>query len=226
MKEADQRGVTADPQSRERFNLEIAANERDLVTYRKKIEELRNAMDVGKAEIGFGDQRFIDDTNVRQRFRELFSREVALAASGQDSGDAASYARSIQPLLARADGVESKLDASRQTVEKQALEQATLLRAKIAEEVALLEGAASNLDGLDQQARVVVGEIAMKNFGLVRDRLKSIVLRADVGIVQEAWEVREEQRVRVRNLQVERAREEQNLNDELREVLDDAEEEQ
>lgn len=62
----------------------------------------------------------------------------------------------------------------------------------------------------------------MKNFALVRDRLKSVVLRADVGIVQEAWEVREEQRVRVRNLQRERSREENSLNDELREVLDDA----
>jgi hypothetical protein len=35
--------------------------------------------------------------------------------------------------------------------------------------------------------------------------------------------VREEQRTRVVDLQRERAREEQNLNDELREVLDDAE---
>ena len=90
----------------------------------------------------------------------------------------------------------------------------------------LIETYAQNLDGLDQQARLLVGEIAMKNFGLVRDRLKSIVLRADTGIVQEAWEVREEQALRVRNLQRERAREEQTLNDELREVLDDAEEEQ
>ena len=63
----------------------------------------------------------------------------------------------------------------------------------------------------------------MKNFSLVRDRLKSVVLRADVGIVQQAWELREEQMRRVRNLQRERAREEQNLNDELQEVLDDAE---
>jgi tetratricopeptide (TPR) repeat protein len=226
MKEADQRGVTKDATSRDRFNLEIAANERDLVGYRKKIEELRNAMDVGKAEIGFGDQRYLDDQNVRRQFREAFTREVALVAAGQDSGDAGTYARSIQPLLTRADAIEARLDASRVAFESQALEQAKVLRSKIADEVVLLETSAASLDGLDQQARVLVGEIAMKNFGLVRDRLKSIVLRADVGIVQEAWEVREEQRVRVRNLQVERAREEQNLNDELREVLDDSEEDQ
>jgi tetratricopeptide (TPR) repeat protein len=226
MSEADQHGVTSDPTSRARFQLEIEANERDLGTYHKKIEEFRNAIEIGKAQIGFGDQRYLDDQDVRQRFRELFAREVELAASGQDSSDAAAYAKSIQPLLSRADSDETALDAQRVKWENQAIEQANVLRDKIAQEIALVEGYAQNLDGLDQQARLLVGEIAMKNFGLVRDRLKSIVLRADTGIVQEAWEVREEQALRVRNLQRERAREEQTLNDELREVLDDAEEEQ
>jgi tetratricopeptide (TPR) repeat protein len=226
MNEADKHGVTSDPQSRARFQLEIEANERDLVTYHKKIEEFRNAIEVGKAQIGFGDQRYIDDQDVRKRFRELLGREVALLAAGQDSSDAASYAKSIQPLLSRADNDDAALDVQRAKYEQQAIEQANGLRDKISQEVALVETYAQNLDGLDQQARLLVGEIAMKNFSLVRDRLKSIVLRADVGIVQEAWEVREEQALRVRNLQRERAREEQTLNDELREVLDDAEEQQ
>jgi hypothetical protein len=91
--------------------------------------------------------------------------------------------------------------------------------------VAALETYARGLDALDQESRVLIGEVAFKNFARVRDRLKSVVLRADVGIVQEAWESREEHRVRVRNLLRERSREEQNLNDELREVLEDAEDE-
>jgi tetratricopeptide (TPR) repeat protein len=226
MSEADQRGVTSDPQSRARFQLEIEANERDLATYHKKIEEFRSAIEIGKAQIGFGDQRYQDDQDLRQHFREVFAREIALAASGQDSSGAAAYAKSIQPLLSRADNDEAALDAQRVKWENQSVEQANALRDKIAQEIVLIESYAQNLDGLDQQARLLVGEIAMKNFGLVRDRLKSIVLRADTGIVQEAWEVREEQALRVRNLQRERAREEQTLNDELREVLDDAEEEQ
>ncbi|HEY6077745.1 MAG TPA: tetratricopeptide repeat protein, partial [Polyangiaceae bacterium] len=224
LKDADQYGVSADANSRERFKLEIEANERDLVTYNKRIEDYRDAMDNGRAQIGFGDQRYVDDDDVRKRFREAFAREVALAGSGQDSRDASQYSKSIQPLLGRIDIDEQRLEAMRSKLEKQALEQAQQLRIKIAAEVAALETYAQNLDSLDQQARLLVGEIAMRNFALVRDRVKNIVLRADVGIVQQAWEVREEQRVRVRNLQRERAREEQNLNDELREVLDDSEE--
>jgi tetratricopeptide (TPR) repeat protein len=226
LKDADQYGVNADPTSRERFRLEIEANERDLATYNKRIEEYRDSIDNGRAKIGLGDQRYADDDDARKRFRELFAREVAMVAAGQDSGSAGDYARGIQSLLGRADIDEQRLEATRAKLEKQAFEQAQALRAKIAAEVVALETYAQNLDGLDQQARLLVGEIAMRNFALVRDRVKNIVLRADVGIVQQAWEVREEQRVRVRNLQRERAREEQNLNDELREVLDDSEDAQ
>jgi tetratricopeptide (TPR) repeat protein len=226
LKDADQYGVTADATSRERFRLEIEANERDLATYNKRIEEYRDAIENGRAKIGLGDQRYEDDDDARKRFRELFAREVAMVASGQDSSSAGDYAKGIQSLLGRADIDEQRLEATRAKLEKQALDQAQELRAKIAAEVVALETYSQNLDGLDQQARLLVGEIAMKNFALVRDRVKNIVLRADVGIVQQAWEVREEQRVRVRNLQRERAREEQNLNDELREVLDDSEDAQ
>jgi tetratricopeptide (TPR) repeat protein len=226
VKDADQYGVTADATSRERFKLEIEANERDLATYNKRIEVYRDAIDNGRAKIGLGDQRYNDDDDARKRFRELFAREVAMVAAGQDSRSAGDYAKGIQSLLGRADIDEQRLEATRANLEKQALDQAQVLRAQIAAEVVALETYSQNLDGLDQQARLLVGEIAMKNFALVRDRVKNIVLRADVGIVQQAWEVREEQRVRVRNLQRERAREEQSLNDELREVLDDSEDSQ
>ena len=56
----------------------------------------------------------------------------------------------------------------------------------------------------------------------VRDRMRGIVLRADVGITEEAWEVREEQVTRVRNLTIERSREDRLLKEELNEVLDDS----
>ena len=62
----------------------------------------------------------------------------------------------------------------------------------------------------------------LRNFGLVRDRLKLMVLRADVGITQQAWDVREEQMMRVRTLLRERAQTERTLREELNEVLDDA----
>jgi tetratricopeptide (TPR) repeat protein len=222
LKDADQFGVTSDPMSRQRFAAEIAANERELETYRKRVKELQDAVDLGRAQIGFGDQRYVEDDQVRRRFRQVFAREVELASAGQDSGGARDYARSIQSVLQRADNVEDRLEREKARLEQDSEARAANVRKQVAQEQANIDKFADGLDDLDQQARLLVGEVAMRNFGLVRDRLKGIVLRADVGIVQQAWEVREEQRMRVLNLQRERAREEQNLNDELREVLDDA----
>ncbi len=71
------------------------------------------------------------------------------------------------------------------------------------------------LGALDSEARDLVGQVAERNFSLVRDKIRGIVLRADVGITEQAWEVREEELERVRNLQTERAREEQLLDEEL-----------
>ncbi|MCC6666758.1 MAG: tetratricopeptide repeat protein [Polyangiaceae bacterium] len=221
LKDADKFGVTSDPTSRQRFQAEITANEKDLGAYKKRIAEYREMVDMGRVQIGFGDQRYVEDDQVRRRFREVFNREVELVAGGADPG-AADYARQIQPILRRANTVEDALEQTKGRLEREADAQAQSLREQVEKEAAALDKFAQNLDELDEQARLLVGELAMKNFGLVRDRLKSIVLRADVGIVQHAWEVREEQLMRVRNLQRERAREEQNLNDELREVLDDA----
>ncbi len=219
-------GVTSNAATRDRFRLEVEANERDLQGYEQRIEQFREAIENGRVQSGFGDQRYVDDDQARHRYRDLLNREAALAAAGQDPGDAAEYARSIQPILARADAIDLRLDGTRAELERQASAQAEVLRVKIQDELASIETRAAALDQVDQEARIVVGQVAMKAFAAVREKLKSIVLRADVGIAQEAWEEREEQARRVRSLQRERAREEQMLNDELREVLEDAEEDQ
>jgi tetratricopeptide (TPR) repeat protein len=224
LKDADQHGVVRDLASRQRFSAEIEANERDLAAYRKRVLDYQQAVDLGKVQVGLGDERFAEDDRARQRFTELFAKEVGWVAGGQDSEDANAYARAIQPLLARIQQLESDLIPLRAELEATASQRAQRIRDRIAREVADLESYAARLDTLDQEARLLVGNVAMENFTKVRDRLKRIVLRADVGIVQEAWEVREEERIRVRNLLRERTREDRKLNDELREVLDDAEE--
>ncbi|MCC6215957.1 MAG: tetratricopeptide repeat protein [Polyangiaceae bacterium] len=223
MRDADKHGVTRDPESRRRFRAEIDDNKRLLEGFRSRINELRDRIDLGRSQVGFGDQRYVDDDRIRARFRQLFAREVELVAGGGDGGSAAEYARAIRPLLARADSLEARLEGTATELQRTAKQRGEKLLADVARESSAIEDYASKLEAMDLEARSAVGEVAMRNLALVRDRLKGVVLRADVGIVQQAWEVRETQRIRVRNLQRERAREELRLNDELREVLDDAE---
>ena len=226
LRDADQYGVVQDPANRERFMEGIRANEQDLLSYRRAIKEYSEQIALGRVQVGLGDPRFLQDAQIRTRFRKVFEREVKLVASGAAGEDAAVYARQIGPLLSQARSVENTLNSVKSGIDSQVAEGSETLTEVVSEEMTNIDEYAGRLDALDNHARLLVGEVAMKNFSLVRDKLKDIVLRADVGIVQEAWELREEQRTRMRNLQRERAREEQSLNDELREVLDDSEDDE
>jgi len=216
-----QRGVARDPASLARFNAEIDANEHDLKLYRTEMDELRRQVDAGRLQIGLGDQRYQNDAVARTSFRDLLDREVALVNAGQAGGTSQSFGGQALPVLASIRGEEDRLTAVLQALEVQVAARTQELQAKIDLEASHIDGYQRELAALDGQAHDLVGHVAERNFALVREKLRGIVLRADVGVTEQAWEVREEEASRVRSLQGERAREEQLLDEELREVLDD-----
>jgi tetratricopeptide (TPR) repeat protein len=225
LREGPQSGVVRDPASVARFEEELKQNEHDLALYRAQMEALRKQVGAGKVQVGFGDQRYIEDAQVRKAHAEALNNEARLAVAGAGGGKLQGYAQRITPLLRAADEADARIEAVYADLERQVQKKTEEVKALVAKETQNMVGYQVKLEEIDQQARLVVGEVAMRNFGLVRDRLKNIVLRADVGITEEAWEVREEQITRVRNLQVERAREDRLLKEELNEVLDDSGEE-
>ena len=221
LREDAQQGVARDPQTVQRFTAELDANERDLKKYREQVTDLRRAIEIGRAQTGLGDKRFQDDDEAREQFRQLLAREVQLAASGQAGGDAQRYAQRVQGVLQQADAFEDKLKTARASLDAQVAKRAGELQAKIETERANLSGYQARLDAFDVEARDLVGRVAQRNFGLVRDKLRGIVLRADVGITEQAWEVREEEMDRVKNLLSEKQRQSDLLDEELKEVRDD-----
>lgn len=222
--EAERFGVTTDAASLERFKAEIEENKKDLAVYTRRIEELRDQVEMGRVQSGFGDEHFSEDDRVRKEFARLFGQEVALAS--RQGGREGAYAKSLSPLMTRIATIESRLGGARAQLDAVALSRAEEVRQAVETEAEAIEVYASRLDTMDQHARLLVGEVARSNLLKVRDRIKDVVMRADIGLVQQAWEVREEQRYRVRDLLRERAQEERLINDELREVLDDASEEE
>jgi tetratricopeptide (TPR) repeat protein len=221
LSDGPQQGVARDPASVQRFQAELDANAKDLNRYRDGVGEVRREIDMGRAQIGLGDSRYQSDSAARDQFRELFDREIQLASSGAGGSGAQRAAQSMSPVVAQVRQSEVQLLASIGAIDAQVAVRSQDLRAKLDSERANLASYQQQLDALDNDARTVVGHVAQRNFGLVRDKLRGIVLRADVGITEQAWEVREEELSRVRGLQTERARQEQILDEELKEVRDD-----
>jgi tetratricopeptide (TPR) repeat protein len=214
-------GIARDPASVQRFEAELAANEHDMKLYRDEMTELRRQVETGRIQIGLGDARYQNDANARDQFRDALEREVQLVSGGVAGGGAQGLSNQASPLLGQARQYEAELVGSVTQLEAQVAQRAGELQQKVNSEKVNIASYQQQLDGFDNEARDLVGHVAERNFGLVRDRLRGIVLRADVGITEQAWEVREEELDRVRSLQSERARQEQLLDEELKEVRDD-----
>ncbi|MBK8215845.1 MAG: tetratricopeptide repeat protein [Myxococcales bacterium] len=222
LREDAQRGVTRDPATAKRFADELEANERELKKRRDEIAELRRMLEAGRLQVGLGDARYQNDALARQQFRDALDREVRLAAQGQAGGSAAQFAAQITPVLAQARATEDRLTAAFAALESQVAARVGVLKEKIEAERTKINGYNVQLATLDTEAQDLVGLVAKRNFEIVRDKLRNVVLRADVGITEQAWEVREEELDRVHTLQTERAKQETLLEEELREVLDDS----
>lgn len=220
--DGDRFGLVVDAATRQRYQSEIDESERVLAAHRGRIEELRRGVEMGRAGVGLGDEQFEEDERVRLAFTQALSTEVALvAAAKDDDGDAVAYAKRITPLLARIAAVEATLTARRKQIDARIGGRSEELARQLAAEVESVESSAREIETRGASARMVVGAAARDNFVRVRDRLRNVVMRAEVGTVQKSWEIRELQQSRVRALLRERAREERVINDELQEVLDD-----
>lgn len=221
MKEDAQSGLARDPATVKQATVELDDNEKLLKQRQQEVVELRRQIEIGRAQVGIGDARFQNDAQARVTFRDALEREVQLASQGQAGGGAQSYANKVRTPLEQARTVEDRLVQQFAQLETQVAGRIGEVENKVEAERLKINGYNVQLGALDREAHDLVGEVAKRNFGFVRDKIRSIVLRADVGITEQAWEVREEELERVHNLQTERAREETLLDEELREVLDD-----
>jgi tetratricopeptide (TPR) repeat protein len=222
LREDAQHGVARSPADVQRFTAELDENERLLKQRQGEVVDLRRQIEIGRAQIGIGDARYQNDAVARVQFRDALEREVQLASQGQAGGGTQRYASKVRAALEQARAVEDRLVQQFAELERQVGARIGEVQAKVEAERVKINGFNITLGAYDGEAHDLVGQVAKRNFMFVRDKLRGIVLRADVGITEQAWEVREEELDRVHNLQTERAREEQLLDEELREVLDDA----
>ena len=222
IQDGPQAGVVRDPAQLQSVLQALGDEAKNVKVYRDQMGDLRKLTEAGKVQVGFGDRRFIEDAETRKAFRELLAQEVQASAAGEGGPELANYAKRVDPVLRKGDDTDARIEKALSDLDRLIANRAGELRATVQQETANIVQYSLALEQLDQEARLVVGGVAARNFANVRDRLKNIVLRADVGVTEEAWEVREEQLTRVRRLRIEKARGEKLLQDELAEVLDDS----
>lgn len=221
LREADQFGLGLSADRRRKLLLELRASEADLGVYQDRIAELREELERGRLQVGFGGKEYVRDARLRKELDEVLELEFALVIAGHAGEEAREYGRRGLLLQRRATAVQQRLKQLETTFEAEVAERAAVLFEQIQIEAQGVRDDSSRLDVLDQQARQLFGEIAMRSFAAVREKLGGILLRADIGIAQEAWEVRQTHYDLVRDLQRTRSRRERALSEEFEDVMFD-----
>ncbi len=215
-------GAVRSPSDLAQLNTQIDEHERELRHDQKELASLRRSVEYGRSQVGLGDTRYQAEGDARVRFRQAFGEETELAKQGQAGGAAQAFAVRLAPVLASLNAEEDRLIEVFDKIDRQVGVRAQEVIAQIETERVKVTGYETQLGALDGESRTLVGEVARKNFGQVLQKLETLVVRADIGLTQHAWEVREEEMYRVRLLRTERAHQETALEEELHEVLDEA----
>ncbi|MBI3179909.1 MAG: hypothetical protein HYZ27_09630, partial [Deltaproteobacteria bacterium] len=141
-------------------------------------------------------------------------REILAAAQGEEATRQAIEAQ--RAVIAR---FYAELGSFTKRLDELVRQKSVDLKAEVLREVGVLESHRQKVTGVRDEAKVVVGEIAQASFADVERKFQDIVLRADVGIVDVAWALKEAKTHEISRRVNEQSRELKLLDDEFAEVL-------
>lgn len=202
-----------DPQGVAAMRNELTSHRASVAEYREQIRQLRIALEAARIQVGVGDARY----ERHDRLRREHARLAALVQERIGARDPA-----LAALFGRVDRVERQLEGREQEILRIVDERTAEIRRQLQEEAQRIVGYRQALTELEQETEEVVGAVTYDNYRQVQQRFYDLVLRADVGRIDVAWARREEHRMRVEMLTRDRAREMRTLDDEFREIMDEA----
>jgi len=192
---------------------QLDQHEAELADYEERLVWVRRRLEVGRLHVGVGDKRYQADGRTRDAFIELVEQERRITGSGGAAYDAAHR---------RIAAAERLLEERNRQIDAVVATRVARMMVIVDEETANLARYRAALRGLEGETEEVVGAITYLNFERIRRRFEELMLRAEVGKIDVAWAKREDHRLRIDALTRERAREIQALDDEFRDVMDQA----
>jgi tetratricopeptide (TPR) repeat protein len=161
------------------------------------------------------------DEETRTRYAATLDREreiLRVAGVGADS-DKRRDLDEIERLRLLIAGYHTELNAFAAELEGVLAAKAHEVKQRVLAEVKTLTDERTALEADRREARQVIGEVAASAIAEVRQKFEDIVLRADVGIVDVAWQLKEEQTRNISRGVNEQKRELQVLDSDFGDVL-------
>jgi tetratricopeptide (TPR) repeat protein len=216
----EHRDVSATSEARAEFLEEMRKHKEVVAEYEEELRALRQ--DIGKVTDATGGSEGSDgDAAVRGAYRAAAARTFTALAAGRDvlTGSARERLGRLEAARARLPEILVRADKVKLALRGGARAGAAGLRARVQSQRRLLKEYSGDLGGVQEETKSLIGRIAFKSFRDVRAQFYRLVLKADVGIIDVAWQRKRERLDRIQQLAAQKAADGAAMEQEYRSVL-------
>ena len=213
--------IQPSPAETERATNELAAAKAEEERLRQEYEHLRQDIADALAGVGAYDVDTQQQTQLRGQLATLIEQEHDLgnAIRGRLSGPSRTRADQIASILDRARAAERQIDRFSGKIDAMVEERLKEYRTTVAEEQAHVAEYQRQLGGYEGETSDVGGGITAESFRNIAQRFYNIVVRADVGVIDVAWALKDARTQEKTRLLREQKRDLKLLDDEFKPVL-------
>ncbi len=188
----------------------------ELATTRAKLADERNAVDTSLA----------GERAIRLGYAESLRREHAVLREAEPRADseAQSTLRRTQAVRHRLDGLRERVTTARTVLRERLENRGRVIREKVVAEQQLLQRYEEEVAAVSGDARMLVGRIAYDSIRRVRQTFYDLVLKADVGVVDVAFNEKQDKTTAIQTLSSQKDEALRELDAEFQDVLSEVKE--
>ena len=187
----------------------------------EEVDTLNAQLADARHAAGVGGPEEVAERQLKERYRVVTDQEheFLLGFGGRLSGRQRADLNSLAQLMGRCDGVDTTLRLFNAKLEQQVEDKLADVRVALAEEQKAVAGYRSELAVSQADTDQVAGAITYEGFQAISKRFYDIIVRADVGIIDVAWALKDSKTKEVSRLVRQQKMDLKLLDDEFREVL-------
>lgn len=208
------------PDDEKAFLEKVTLEQRSLEAMQSELDELRTQL---LSERNNADKAVSGEGALRDEYAKLLEQIQAVYASSRGG-----LPSNAQQVLLRADVVRADAQAVRERVARskgiireRVSRKAQKLREQVLLEQKLIDDYTKETEAVTGETRNLVGRIAFDSFKRVRQSFYDLVLKADVGVVDVAFQRKQDKTSNIQKLAGQKDRELKQLDEEFKEVLKD-----